>query len=59
MTEEEKQREIDELKKMGDLPGLEDIMVVYDSVQEILKISYEYLKEMDPKVVFSTTDSTS
>jgi len=59
MTKHEKERELEEMKKIGESAGIEDLMAVYGEYQKLMQLSMQYLKEMDVKFSFSTTDSTS
>ncbi|MCW7074490.1 MAG: hypothetical protein OCU24_01375 [Candidatus Methanospirare jalkutatii] len=56
-TEEE--IEYEEMRKLGENAGIEDLMSLYGEYQKWMQISTQYLKEMDVKFTFSTTDSTS
>ena len=56
-TEEE--IEYEEMRKLGENAGIEDLMSLYGEYQKWMQISTLYLKEMDVKFTFSTTDSTS
>ena len=56
MTRHEK--ELEEMKKMSESAGIEDLMAVYGEYQKLMQISMQYLKEMDIKFTLSTTDST-
>ena len=55
----EKEREYEEMKKLGEEAGIEDLMSLYGEYQKWMQISMQYLKETDMKFTFSTTDSTS
>jgi len=55
----EKEREYEEMRKLGKNAGIEDLMSLYGEYQKWMQISTQYLKEMDVKFTFSTTDSTS
>ncbi len=55
----EKEREYEEMRKLGEKAGIEDLMFLYGEYQKWMQISMQYLKEMDVKFTFSTTDSTS
>ena len=59
--ENKTKREIEykEMRKLGEKAGIEDLMFLYGEYQKWMQISMEYLKEMDVKFTFSTTDSTS
>jgi len=57
MTEYEK--EFEEMKKIGESVGIEDLMAVYGEYQKVMQIAMQYLGEMSVKFTFSTTDSTS
>ncbi len=52
------ERELEDMKKMGESAGIEDLMAVYGEYQKWMQISIQYLKEMDVKFAFSSTDST-
>jgi hypothetical protein len=54
-----KEKEIEEMKKLGDVAGIEDLMAVYGEYQSLMEIATQYLKETEPKFTFSTTDRTS
>jgi len=51
--------EYEEMRKLGEQAGIVDLMSLYGEYQKWMQISMEYLKEMDIKFTFSTTDSTS
>jgi hypothetical protein len=55
----EREREIEEMKKLGEFAGIEDLMAVCEEYQGLIQIATQYLKETSPKFTFSTTDSTS
>jgi len=55
----EKEIEYEEMKKLGEEAGIEDLMSLYGEYQKWMQISMQYLKETDMKFTFSTTDSTS
>ena len=55
----EKEIEYEEMRKLGENAGIEDLMSLYGEYQKWMQISMQYLKEMDVKFTFSTTDSTS
>lgn len=54
-----KEMEYEEMRKLGEQAGIVDLMSLYGEYQKWMQISMEYLKEMDIKFTFSTTDSTS
>lgn len=51
-------KEYDKMKKNGELAGINDLIAVYGEYDKELKISNEYLKELEPKIILSTTDNT-
>jgi len=55
----EKEIEYEEMRRLGEQAGIVDLMVLYGEYQKWMQISMQYLKEMDMKFTFSTTDSTS
>jgi len=55
----EKEIEYEEMRKLGEKAGIEDLISLYGEYQRWMQISMQYLKEMDVKFTFSTTDSTS
>ncbi len=55
----EKEIEYEEMRKLGEQAGIVDLMSLYGEYQKWMRISMQYLKEMDVKFTFSTTDSTS
>ncbi|MHC1566911.1 MAG: hypothetical protein ACXQTD_04125 [Candidatus Syntropharchaeia archaeon] len=55
----EKEMEYEEMRKLGENAGIEDLMSLYGEYQKWMQIAMQYLKEMDAKFTFSTTDSTS
>ena len=55
----EKEIKYEEMRKLGEKAGIEDLMSLYGEYQKWMQISMQYLKEMDVKFTFSTTDSTS
>jgi len=50
--------EDEEIRKLGEKPGIEDLMRLYGEYEQWMQITMQYLKEMDAKVIYSTTDST-
>ncbi len=58
-NETEKGMEYEEMKKLGEKAGIEDLMALYGEYQKWVQISMQYLKEIDVKFTLSTTDSTS
>jgi hypothetical protein len=58
-AKKEKEKEIEEMKKLGESAGIEDLMAVYGEYQRLMQIATQYLKETGPRFTFSTTDSTS
>ena len=58
-TERLREKEYNEIKKMGELAGINDLMAVYGEYERAMRISTEYLKEMGPKFTLSTTDNTT
>ena len=54
-----KKKDFKGLRKNIELAGIEDLMVIYEEYQKLMQISMNYLKEMDIKFSFSTTDRTS
>ncbi|HDM75207.1 MAG TPA: hypothetical protein ENG51_01910 [Deltaproteobacteria bacterium] len=56
---ETKDNEFNEMKTLGEIAGIEDLMAVYGEYQNLMQIVTAYLKETSPKFLFSTTDSTS
>jgi len=57
--QKEKEKEIEEMKKLCEAAGIEDLMAVYGEYQNLMEIAIQYLKEISPKFIFSATDSTS
>lgn len=57
-NEKLRKKEYDEMKKIGELAGINDLIAVYGEYNKELKISNEYLKELEPKIILSTTDNT-
>lgn len=51
-------KEYNEMKKMGELTGINDLIAVYGDYNKEIIISNEYLKELDPIIVLSTTSDT-
>lgn len=51
-------KEYAKMKKNGELAGINDLIAVYGEYDKELKISNEYLKELEPKIILSTTDNT-
>jgi len=60
MTKNEKTRrkEYDKMKKGGELTGIDDLIAIYGEYDKELKIGNEYLRELEPKIMLSTTDNT-
>jgi len=58
-SKKEKEKEIEEMRKLGESTGIEDLMAVYGEYQRLMQIATQYLKETGPRFTFSTTDSTS
>ncbi|GAH83780.1 unnamed protein product [marine sediment metagenome] len=57
-NEKLRKKEYDEMKKIGELAGINDLIAVYGEYNKELKISNEYLKELEPKIILSTTNNT-
>lgn len=57
-NEKIRRKEYDKMKKMGELAGIDDLIAVYGEYDKELKIGNEYLKELEPKIMLSTTDNT-
>lgn len=57
-NEKLRKKEYEEMKKMGELPGMDDLMAVYGEYEKLMRISMEYFKEMETKFTLSTTDSS-
>jgi hypothetical protein len=57
-NKELRKKEYDEMKKMGELAGINDLIAVYGEYNKELIISNEYLKELEPKILLSTTNDT-
>lgn len=53
------QAEYNEMRKLGEKAGIEDLISLYEGYQKWLQISAQYLKEMDVRFTFCTSDSTS
>lgn len=53
-----RKKEYDEMKKIGELAGINDLIAVYGEYNKELIISNEYLKELEPKILLSTTSDT-
>ncbi len=47
------------IKRAQEQPGIADLMQVYGHYEELLKQSYEYLANISPKIIISTTNTTS
>ena len=58
-AKKKKEKELEEMKKLGESAGIEDLMAVYGEYQRLMQIATQYLKETSPRFTFSTTDSTS
>jgi hypothetical protein len=54
-----KEEEYNKLKKMGEEAGLEDLMKIYGEYKRLVDMSEIYLQTMQPKLTFSTTDSSA
>ena len=52
------EKDFEELRKIAQKTGIEDLMIVYGNYQKYIEISMRYLKEMDAKVKLSTTNNT-
>ena len=57
-NEELRKKEYNKMKKMGELAGIDDLIAVYGEYNKELIISNEYLKELEPKILLSTTNDT-
>jgi len=57
-NKELRKKEYNEMKEMGELPGINDLIAVYGEYNKELIISNEYLKELEPKILLSTTNDT-
>ena len=53
------EKEIEEMRKLGESAGIEDLMAVYGEYQRLMQIAAQYLQETSPRFTFSTTDSAS
>lgn len=51
-------KEFEDLLKLGENAGIEDLIMVYGHYEEIFNQSKEYLDEFDPKYISTTSDST-
>ena len=58
-TEKKEKEEIEEMRKLAESAGIEDLMAVYGEYQRLMLIATQYLKETGPRFTFSITDSTS
>lgn len=54
-----KLKEYKEMRKMAKKAGIADLMQVYGEYKRLLDATKRYLQETNPKLTFSTTDSTS
>jgi len=54
-----KEEEIEEMKKLSKIVGVEDLMFVYEEYQKLMQIATQYLNETVPKATFLTTNNTS
>jgi len=54
-----KEKEYQEVKKMAENAGIADLMKVYGEYKKLMEMSNRYLKEISPKYIFSTTNSTT
>jgi hypothetical protein len=54
-----KKEEIEEMKKLSKIVGVEDLMFVYEEYQKLMQIATQYLNETVPKATFLTTNNTS
>ena len=59
VAKKEKEKEIEEMRKLGESTGIEDLMAVYGEYQRLMQIATQYLKETGPRFTFPITDSTS
>ena len=51
-------KEYSEMKKMGELAGINDLIAVYGEYNKELIISNDYLKELEPTCLVCTTRGT-
>ena len=54
-----KLEEYKEMQKMAEKVGIADLMQVYGEYKRLLDATKRYLQETNPKLTFSTTNSTS
>jgi hypothetical protein len=54
-----KEEEIEEMKKLNRIVGVEDLMFVYEEYHKLMQIATQYLNETVPKSTFLTTNNTS
>lgn len=53
------EREFEELKKLGEKAGVNDVLEIYGGYCKLIQASYEYLEAMDQEFSFSTVDSST
>jgi len=54
-----KEKEYQEVKKMAENAGIADLMKVHGEYKKLMEMTNRYLKEISPKCIFSTTNSTT
>lgn len=57
-SQDQWEKDFEEIRKIAQKTGIEDLMIVYGNYQKYIEISMRYLKEMDAKVNLSTTNNT-
>ncbi len=54
-----REKEFEDLRKIAELPGIDDLIAVYGEYEKSMRTSMMYLKEIYPKFISTTTNRTS
>jgi len=54
-----KEREYEEILKLGENAGIADLMKIYGEYKQLMDMSAQYLQMLNPNFTFSTTDSST
>jgi hypothetical protein len=53
------EQEFEELRKLGEKAGVNDLLAIYGDYCKLMQASYEYLEAMDQEFSFSTVDTST
>ena len=54
----ERLMDYEKMVEMGEPLGIHDLMAIYEEYQKSIQTSTQYLRQMEPKFVFSNSDGT-